>query len=156
TLAGVELLDENLKPINHSDNLAETNDRLSSSKTNDILINHDTVWIACYKKGIDLYDLNFHKLKALLPGDKSGLTDDYVQRIFADSHGHVWLFGNNKLFEYQSSKRKFKAFNFNRDSTAFVVNSMAEMPGGDFIVASGSGLFRFDTKNQTHTKITSP
>ncbi|HEY4326681.1 MAG TPA: two-component regulator propeller domain-containing protein [Mucilaginibacter sp.] len=156
SLAGIEVLGEDFKPVYNSEKVNSAKDKLSSPKTNDVIINHDTAWIACYKKGIDLYDLSFHKIKTFLPGDGSGLTDDYIQRIFADSRGKIWLCGNRKLFKYQGQGQKLKAFNFNKDSTDFTVNCITELPDGSLLIASTSGLFKFNSQNGKYSRITSP
>ncbi|HWD86946.1 MAG TPA: two-component regulator propeller domain-containing protein [Mucilaginibacter sp.] len=156
SLGGVQVLDRHFKEVYNSDKITSPKDQLLSSKTNFLSIKNDTVWIACYKRGVDLYDLNFHKLKSFKPNDGSGLTDDYVQRIYTDNHGRLWLCGNNKLYLYSSLKSKFRSFNFNKDSTSFAVNDMAELPGGDLVVASAIGLYRMDTKTYAITRITSP
>ncbi|MBS1531001.1 MAG: hypothetical protein JSU01_11875, partial [Bacteroidetes bacterium] len=154
SLAGIEVLGPDFRPVFNSDKINVVSDKLLSPKTNDILISHDTAWIACYKRGINLYDLNFHKLKTYTPGDQSGLADDYIQRLFSDSRGRIWLCGNNHLYLYLSGK--FKSFNFNKDSTAFTVSDIAEMPNGDLMLASNSGLFRLNTNNFSYTHISSP
>jgi signal transduction histidine kinase/ligand-binding sensor domain-containing protein len=156
SLGGVSVLDDNFKQIYNLNNAQVPGDRLSSNKTDHLVINHDTVWIACYKKAVDLYDLNFHKIKSFQPGDASGLKDDYIQRTFADSRGDVWLCGNNQLYEYLSAIGKFKALNFNRDSTSFSVNCIAELPNGDLLIASQTGLFRLNPGTYAYTRISSP
>ncbi|HVS92184.1 MAG TPA: two-component regulator propeller domain-containing protein [Mucilaginibacter sp.] len=155
SLAGVGVFNDSFNEI-YDFAKAPPADRLSSTKTNHLVISRDTVWIACYKKGVDLYDLNFHKLKTFLPGDRSGLADDFIQRLFADSRGNIWLLGNSNLYKYQGAANKLRKFNFNRDSTAFSVNCMAELTNGDLLIASGSGLFRLNPKTYSYQKITSP
>lgn len=156
SLGGVQVLGKDFKPQYTLENVKSDKDKLSSFKTNDLLINHDTVWIACYKTGVDMYDLSFHKIRSFIPGDSSGLMDDYTQRIFADSRGHVWLCGNNRLYEYIGPGKKFRRFNFNQDSTTFTVNCMAETPDGDLLIASNGGLFILNPKTFQHTRISSP
>jgi len=153
SLAGVEVLGPGFKQIYSSNKVTYIKDQPLSAKTNDILISHDTVWIVCYKRGINLYDLNFHKLKTFMPGDGSGLTDDYIQRLFADSHGHIWLCGSNHLYMYL--KDEFRPFNFNKDGRAFTVNDIAELPDGDIMLASNSGLFQLNVNNFTCKRISS-
>lgn len=156
SLGGVQVFRPDFKPVYSFDQVTSGKDKLLGNKTNYLLIKNDTVWIVCYKRGIDLYDLNFHKLKSIKPGDGSGMMDDYVQRLFADSHGRMWICGNNKLYLYEPAKGKFKSFNFNRDSTSFAVNDMTELPGGDLLIASAMGLYRLNTQTFVYDKISSP
>lgn len=156
SLAGVKIIDQSCKPVYNLDKPLNASDKLTSTKTNHLVINHDTVWVACYKRSVDLYDLSFHKIKTFTPGDGSGLMDDYIQRFFTDKRGHVWLMGNNKLYEYLAPGGKFKMLNLNKDSTAFSVDDMTTLPNGDLLIASQSGLFRLNPSSYAFTRISSP
>ncbi|HVV54255.1 MAG TPA: two-component regulator propeller domain-containing protein [Mucilaginibacter sp.] len=153
---GIQVLDPDLKQVRNNDKLFTGKDAPLSSKTNAILISHDTVWVACYKRGINLYDLNFHKLKTFTDGDGSGLVDGLILRFFADNHNNVWLCGNNRLYRYNKLDGNFKAYNFNKDGLAFTVNDITQLPDGGLLIASSSGLFRFNPVTGVYKQITSP
>jgi signal transduction histidine kinase/streptogramin lyase len=155
SLGGVQVLDQHFKQVFSFGKITSPKDKLLSNKTNFLLIKNDTVWVVCYKRGIDLYDLSFHKIRSFKPDDGSGLKDNYIQRIYADHRGRIWLCGNNKLYLYEA-KNKFRAFNFNRDSTSSAVNDMAELPGGDLLVASDVGLYRMNPANFEYSRINVP
>lgn len=155
SLAGVKIIDQSFKPVYSLDKPAAAKDKLTSIKTNHLIINHDTAWVACYKRAVDLYDLNFNKIKTFMPGDGSGLMDDYVQRFFSDKNGHVWLMGNNRLYKYLPASGKFKALNPNKDSTSFSADDMTALPNGDLLVASQSGLYMLNPSTYAFTRISS-
>jgi len=154
SLAGLSVLNSNLKPA--APDIFSGGDRPSTQKTNGIMIDHDTVWVACYRHGIDLYDLNFHKIKSFSPGDGSGLGDDLFNGFYAGPTGEVWLFGDYRLYRYDRRAGHFHAYNFNKDGAQFTVNEMARLPGGDLLVASSSGLYRFNAQTGVHSRIESP
>lgn len=156
TFAGLQIFDSKFQPLHSAKKLFTGNDAPLSHKAYGVFINHDTVWVECYKKGINLYDLNFHKLKTFLPGDDSGLSDNLILFFFTDSRDNVWLCGSKALFQYNKFSGKFEPYIFNRDGTTGSIQDIAELPGGDLLLASTTGLFRFNSKNGVYHKITSP
>jgi len=156
TLGGVRVLDQHFKEVYNSDKVSLAKDKLQGSKTNFLLIKNDTVWVVCYKRGIDLYNLDFHKIKSFKADDGSGLMDDYVQRVYADRRGRIWLCGNNKLYVYAPAAGKFRSFNFNRDGTSFAVNDMTELPNGELVIASDAGLYRLNPDNFSCNRVSNP
>src|SRR5206468_8718596 len=76
SLSGVFVFDENFQLLHSLSKSEKKEDLLSGQKTNDLLIHHDTVWVALYKKGIDLYDLHYHKLHFFSNFNNCGLEDD--------------------------------------------------------------------------------
>ncbi|HEY8781860.1 MAG TPA: two-component regulator propeller domain-containing protein [Mucilaginibacter sp.] len=156
SFAGIKILNNKFRHRPVFPKLNIKNDRLTSVKTNNIQINHDTVWISCYKRGVDLFDLNFHKLKTFLKNDGSGLKDDLIQRIFTDSKGNIWLCGNSYLYRYVAAESRFISYNLSGENSLFSVNDIAELPGHELLIASDAGLFRFDPVSKKHSEIYTP
>lgn len=154
SLAGLSVLGPGFKPMPGA--LFTGRDAPSTVKTNGIAIDHDTVWLACYRHGIDLYDLNFHKIKSFAPFDRSGLTDNLFNGFFVDRSGVMWVFGDYNLYRYDRHKSTFKVYNFNNEATQFTVNDMAQMPDGNLLVASSTGLYHFNPATNVYKRISSP
>jgi signal transduction histidine kinase/ligand-binding sensor domain-containing protein len=154
SLAGTYVLNENFQIVGNLLNSKNKADIPSSKKANDILINNDTVWIACYKNGIDLYDLNFHKLKHFSDND-SGLEDDLIERFFKDSRGNLWICGNGFFYKYLPATSRFKKYDFSIDHTVYSPYDMTELPDGHLVIATATaGLIYFDPSSERFDRIT--
>jgi signal transduction histidine kinase/ligand-binding sensor domain-containing protein len=156
SLAGVYILNDKLQVLYDLSKTSTHTDPLTVKKTNEILISNDTVWIACYKSGIDLFDLNLHKLRHFSDHDGSGLTDNLVQKIFRDSKGTIWICGNNFLYKYQPSAGKFKKYDLSIEHASYYPRDLAELPGGNLLIAMETGLLEFDVEKETYVFITTP
>lgn len=153
SLAGVYLLNDQLKIIR---DFSKNKEAPASKKTNGILINKDTAWIACYKNGIDLYDMNFHKLKHFIDSDGSGLADNLIEKIFKDRSGNIWICGNGFFYKYLPSSAKFKRYDFSIEHTTYSPTDVAELPGGELVIASETGLIFFDPVTEKHHYVFAP
>ncbi len=169
TFAGIEILDRHFRRIGgkaggegwegegrRGDSLFKGPDQLVTVRTDGILIHRDTAWIAYYRRGLSLYDMRFHRLRTFSKNDGSGLIDDLYNKLFADREGRVWLGGDNRLYEYDTKASRFKAFNLNSDGSPCSVNDIAQLPGGDLMVATASGLYRFNPATGLATRVRSP
>jgi signal transduction histidine kinase/ligand-binding sensor domain-containing protein len=156
SLAGVYILDEKLKPV-YALKQGETDpDALGGKKTNEILINHDTVWIACYKKDLELFDLNYHKIKSFNENDGSGLKDDLFTRIFRDRKGEIWLCGNSYFYKYLPVTASFKSYLLSEENAPCRPRDITELPDGNLVIGTETGLVYFNTENETFKKIATP
>ncbi|HUB59683.1 MAG TPA: triple tyrosine motif-containing protein, partial [Puia sp.] len=156
TLGGMEILDGHFQPLRHGDSCFKGPDRLVTERTDGVLIHHDTAWIAYYRRGLSLYDMHFHLLHTFAKDDGSGLVDDLVNRIFADHEGRVWLGGDNRLYGYDAAAERFRAYNGNPDGSPFHVSDIAQLPGGDLVLATTTGLFRFNPSTGACSRVRSP
>ena len=157
SLAGTYLMDDQFRIV--ADLLKSKNikDIPSAKKANDILINNDTIWLACYKNGIDLYDLQLHKIKHFAANDSSGLTDDLVERIFVDHKGTIWICTNGYFYKYLSANSRFKKFDFSVEHGIYTANDVAELPDGHLVIATEtSRLIYFDPVTEKYDRISSP
>jgi signal transduction histidine kinase len=156
SLGGLEILDRHFTPVRGFDSLFRGPDKLVSKRTNGVLVHHDTAWVTYYRHGLSLYDMHFHLLRSYSKNDGSGLADDLINRIVADHAGRVWLGGDNALYEYDAAAGRFKPYNLNPDGSPFAVSDIAILPGGDLILATSSGIFRFSPVTGASSRIRSP
>jgi signal transduction histidine kinase/ligand-binding sensor domain-containing protein len=156
TLAGVDILDSHFMPMRGSDTLFRGRDKLVTPRTNGVFVNHDTAWVAYYRHGISLYDMHFHLLRSYTKNDGSGLIDNLINRIVVDHSGHVWLGGDNALYEYDAAAAKFKVYNLNPDRSPFRVSDITVLPGGDLFLSTSFGIFRFSPATAAGSRIRSP
>lgn len=154
TFAGIEILDRHFRRI--SDSLFTGPDRLVTVRTDGLMIHRDTAWIAYYRRGLSLYDMQFHRLRSFTKDDGSGLVDDLINRLFDDHEGRVWLGGDYRLYVFDAAAGRFKAYNLNPDGSPFRVNDIAQLPGGDLMLATAAGLFRFNPATGVGSRVRSP
>lgn len=149
SLAGVFLLNDRFQIISSLSKNTNKDDLPSGKKASDILISNDSVWVACYKNGIDLYDLNLHKQKHFIDHDGSGLADNLVERIFRDRRGNIWICGNSYFYKFLPATATFKKYDFSIEHAAYSVNDVAETSDGRLAIATEIGLIYFDPVNET-------
>jgi len=155
TLAGIFIMDKNFHIIDKIDK-ARKHDTLTKLKTNSVFIQGDLVWIACYKKGVDLFDTRLHKIHHYDVNDGSGLKDDIVWKFFADKKNNLWLCGNNYLYKYVPSKESFIAYALSTESNGCTPHEIAEREDGTLLVASNNGLIHFDPITEKYEYLNSP
>src|SRR6185312_10694415 len=155
TLTGLDILDGEFRPLPHADTLFRGRDQLVTPRTNGVLIHRDTAWVAYYRRGLSIYDMHFHLLRSFARDDGSGMADDLINCMF-EHGGTVWLGGDNGLYRYDAAAGRFRLYNLNPDQSSFNVSDIDALPGGDLILATGSGLFRFSPATGSGTKIRSP
>lgn len=156
SLAGVFILNNKFEVEKNLTASLKGVDAIDAKKTNDILINNDTVWIACYKNGIDLYNLQFHKLKHFALNDGSGLKDDLMQKIFKDSRGNIWICANAFFYKYQPQTATFKSYDLNEEHISYSPADIAELPDGNLVLACKTGLIVFNPGTETYYKVSTP
>ncbi|HEV9036094.1 MAG TPA: two-component regulator propeller domain-containing protein [Puia sp.] len=156
TFDGLDILDQRFMPVRGADTLFRARDKLVTKRTYGVLIHRDTAWVAYYRHGLSLYDMHFHLLHSFSKNDGSGLADDLINRMVADKVGRVWLGGGKGLYEYDAAAGRFRLFNLNPDGSPFEVSDIATLPGGDLILSTTSGIFRFSPATGASSKIRSP
>jgi signal transduction histidine kinase/ligand-binding sensor domain-containing protein len=156
SLSGVFSLNDHFKITTSLSKSKNKEDIPSGKKTNDILINNDTVWISCYKNGLDLYSLHLHKLKHFIDHDGSGLADNLIERLYKDRRGNVWLCGNSYFYKYQPSTASFKKFDFSIEHAGHMTHDVTETSDGHLIIATEIGLIYFDPVTEFYQFIRSP
>jgi len=156
SLGGLEVLDRHFIPVQGSDTLFRGQNKLVTKRTNGVLINHDTAWVAYYRHGISLYDMHFHLVRSYSKNDGSGLADDLINCMAADHTGRVWLGGDNRLYGYNAATGKFRAYDLNSDGSPFHVSDIVVLSGGDLILSTFSGIYRFSPVTAAGYKVRSP
>jgi signal transduction histidine kinase/ligand-binding sensor domain-containing protein len=154
TFDGVWILDSNLQVLislaARSSGKPPSNQRAVA-----IFIARDTVWVSRLRDGLDLYDLNFHRLKHFGPG-ASGLKEDLIWKIDRDAHGGLWFCGNTQLYHYVYGSTPFQAFDLGKEQEGYSLNDMCFLPNGHLLVATDIGLFNFDPAMGKSTAIPFP
>lgn len=154
SLAGTFLLNDQFQITGDLLKAANKKDIPSGKKTNDILISNDTVWLACYKNGIDLYDLNLRKLKHFINNDGSGLDEDLIQRIFRDRKGNIWICGNGYFYKFLPASSSFKKYDFSMEHSTYAPTDVTELPDGHLAIATATaGLIYFNPVSETFERI---
>ena len=152
SMAGISVLNNKLQIIKQWDKNTTGNDKLSYHRINAIAIHNDTVWIAGYNKGVDLFDMSFKKIAHYDEASNSGLTDNIIYYFFTDSHGNFWLCGNSELYKY-SIGRKFKPYPLTSEAAGCNPHEICETKDGDLIISSASGLIRFNPVSEKYSYI---
>ncbi len=127
-----------IKTINH-DNKPDT---LSRDKTNYLLIDKDSVWIASYKNGIDFFNTDYKRLGHIAPNEH-GLNESLIWKMYKDTHGRIWLLGNAFFHRYDPATKQFRQYTFSSDDVPYPVD-IAERKDGSFLIATKNGLVHFD------------
>jgi len=152
---GITVMDKNFRVVKVFDHRTKGRDTLYREKNNALLISNDTVWVAIYKRGIDLFTTGFKRLKHY-NGNENGLHEDLVWRFFRAKNGKIWLLGNAFLYEYDAAKDKFIAHYFSKDSAAFGPVDITEKKDGSLLIASATGLIHFNPATGQSSYIRSP
>jgi len=156
TLAGLTILNSNLEPVKSFTVSDVDTNRLAHAKTNAVLIAGDTAWVACYKKGIDLYDIDLKKIAHFENGDGSGLQEDLIWRFYRDKKNNTWILGNNKLYLFNSVAKKFIPFSFLPGNESYGPRDITELQNGDLLLACANGLIQLDANSKKYLFIRSP
>jgi signal transduction histidine kinase/ligand-binding sensor domain-containing protein len=159
SLAGVAVMTDKNELLKKWDKNSPPENNLSRYHTNEIKIYKDTVWIACYHGGIDLFDLSFNKIGHYSASSGSGLKDNIVSSFYTDSKGNLWICGDAYLYKYipgSHSPQQFKCYNLSPELVGFGPRNMCETPGGEFLIASSIGLVRFNPNTEKYSILQSP
>ena len=113
---------------------------------------HGFIWIGT-QNGLNRYDGYTFKKYFHEPNDSTSLSDSYINSLFLDSRGDIWV-GTNKggLNRYDRNNDRFQRFQNYPDEPNSIgegsVTQIAEDANGTIWVAViSSGLFRFNRKN---------
>ncbi|HXB14017.1 MAG TPA: two-component regulator propeller domain-containing protein, partial [Bacteroidia bacterium] len=140
SMAGISVLDDRLNVIHQWNKSTQSDNNLTYYRTSGIAIHNDTVWVICYHRGIDLFDLSFKKIRHYSCYDNSGLSDNLVSSFFNDSKGNLWICGNSELYKYVPGKLKFKAYGLIHEPGGCGPRDIAETKSGDLMIASTLGV----------------
>jgi len=155
SMAGVSVLDDKFNVIKQWNKNTAGENNLTYHRISGISIHNDTVWIICYHRGIDLFDLNFKKIRHYSIGDNSGLLENIAFKIYTDSKENLWICGNGDLYKYLPGTVKFMAYPLSEGPGGCSPRDVTETKNGDLIIASLSGLIKFNPHSEKYTYITS-
>jgi signal transduction histidine kinase/ligand-binding sensor domain-containing protein len=144
TLEGVTVLN-NFQVIKHW-----------SAKTNAIIIHNDMVWVAVYKKGIDIYDLDFKKLHHYDETSGNGLKEGLIWKFFCDNANNLWLCANNLLYKFNGDR--FTPYTLSPDKSGLgcMPRDIAQLPDNALLVASDNGLIHLNAQTGAYKYIRPP
>ncbi|MCB0285622.1 MAG: hypothetical protein KDE57_03125, partial [Calditrichaeota bacterium] len=119
---------------------------------------HGFIWIGT-QNGLNRYDGYTFKKYFHEPNDSTSLSDSYINSLFLDSRGDIWV-GTNKggLNRYDRNNDRFQRFQNDPDEPNSIgegsVTQIAEDANGTIWAAViSSGLFRFNRKNSDFYRI---
>lgn len=95
------------------------NGSLESNVVLSIVKKKDKLWLATWASGILVFDIKTKKYKAY-NSSNSNIESDYIQDLFIDSYGKLWV-GSFKggLFIYNETRDDFEKFNLINKNEAF-------------------------------------
>jgi|GEM_PF-1395673 len=141
---GITILDSNFHLVKMIDRATKGPDTLTRTKNNYVLISGDSVWIATYKDGIDLFNTSYKRIKHYPLDGHNGLREDLVWKLYRDKAGNVWLLGNAFLYQYNPATDRFIACSFSKTDAAYNPLDMAEKKDGSLLLATENGLIHFN------------
>lgn len=111
---GITVMDNSFRVLKKLDNTTKSPDTLFGVKNNFAIISNDSVWIATYKHGIDLFNTDFKKLKHYSAADNNGLMEDLIWKFYRAKNGTIWLSGNAFVYRFDAAREKFVPYFFQR------------------------------------------
>ncbi len=88
------------------------------------------------------------------PSEKVTLSDAYVNRIYKDSDGYIWLGTGSKVERFDQTGETVYRFEGNLTSYApYLVNAIEERVQHEYWVGNVHGLFQLDHNNRTARRI---
>ncbi|MGP1992122.1 two-component regulator propeller domain-containing protein [Zobellia laminariae] len=131
-----------------------------SSVTSIIGDDEGKLWIGMDGGGIDVLDKSTNHFIHINTGVRSeytGLTSDYIQSLFIDSHQNIWVGSWDKgLFFLKKGTKKFINYKFpivrNRKGSSAIMTFAEDATGKVWIGTFNQGLYSFqlDDKKETH------
>jgi two-component system, sensor histidine kinase ChiS len=112
------------------------------------------LWIGSYGTGISVLDKDSGKFKHYAE-DKSDLTSipsDWIQKIFKDREGNLWIGTFNGLCKYLPETDNFKTYLFDKANTLGdknFINDIFEDSQGHLWIATSGGLVSFNSHEET-------
>jgi ligand-binding sensor domain-containing protein/signal transduction histidine kinase/AraC-like DNA-binding protein len=88
--------------------VTKSHNSLSHHNIRSLQIDNDKLWIGLYSNGVDVLDMNTGRFKNYQhDGQKHALVNNYVNKIFRDSQGSVWIGTEKGLCRYDARKDSF-------------------------------------------------
>ncbi|WP_194768095.1 two-component regulator propeller domain-containing protein [Tamlana sp. I1] len=141
----------NIKSLPNNDNSLKIGSVMGMIKENT-----NKLWVATDGGGIDIYNTKTAKITHINSIDNkiySGLTSDYIETIFKDSHQNIWAGSwDSGLFFLKKGDKKFKNYSIENTSGALASNtimSLSEDSNGIIWIGTYfQGLHAFNPKTK--------
>lgn len=149
---GVSRLSAATGKFTHFRHRADDPGSLQSDLVFRLALNTDgRIWVIT-NEGLDLLDPVTGRVHHFPAGDASGLTSNDHRSIIVDGGGMTWLGASDGLFVLAPGQERFSLFQAGDDSYApfhgHVVSAIEQMPGGDLLTATHSGVYRLDGRRE--------
>ena len=157
THRGVNLIDPGQQAFGHIKSNKNYPDCLSGNEIYHILQDsHNRVWIAAYRQGLNLVDLNTNQCKRfqIVGTSENEKSLKFVTSLFEDQVGNIWIgTSNNGIVRYLSEQQKFQVFNVKTSlgsgvSEAYISAGSADNSDRVWIATRNDGVFEFNIKTQ--------
>ncbi|HEY1773430.1 MAG TPA: two-component regulator propeller domain-containing protein [Gammaproteobacteria bacterium] len=114
---------------------------------------HGELIMGMYDAGVDVLDPNSGRIQHYTVASGSGLSDDRIRSLFVDSSGEIWVGTLRGLNELDLAHHLLHAY-VNPEGTARskAINSIAESPDHDLLLATLHGLHSFDPRGGAYDK----
>jgi ligand-binding sensor domain-containing protein/tRNA A-37 threonylcarbamoyl transferase component Bud32 len=121
----------------------------------------DVLWIGTYGDGLYQFDRKRETYTHYkhVPGNPNSLSSNYIQTIYQDKTGVLWIGTDSGLNKYDKKREKFGHYKTEPDNLNSLSNnnvcSIYKDRAGTLWIGTEGGLDRFDRKNNkfTHWKI---
>lgn len=159
--SGVSIYDEFYDKF--SDLKSERNNKnsLSSPSVTGLLKDaKENLWVCTDGGGVDIYNFNTQKfthINSTVSGSYNGLKSNYLECIFLDSKGNIWLGSwNDGIFVLPKGSKSFLNYNkINSNLASNTILSITEDAEGKIWIGSFfKGLHSFDPKSKKITRHT--
>lgn len=79
--------------------------------------------------------------------------DPFLQHIYCDSNGRVWVIAKENVFLFSEKSGTFKNITVNKKQEHLLLGSVIELPGNQTCLISDHGLYKFDEKSQFFDRV---
>jgi len=158
---GLDFFNPNTKElINYSPSIQDRNSICAPNIQTLLEDNYGKLWVGT-SNGLNVLDIKTHKIKAYKhdPAQSGSIPDNVVYHVIEDSGHNIWIATMDGLCKYNRENDDFTTFK-QSDNTAINKGadkyfSIFEDSDHDFWLGTrGSGLKKFDVKNNTFTTYT--
>lgn len=111
------------------------------------------LWIGTEGNGIVMINLkdNSRSHYRHILGQGNGLPSNFIEDIYEDRFGNLWVTTNNGLARYQRSENIFE--NYNKYGISGLISSITDDGDRSLLLGSDNGLIQYDRSNQHISRI---
>ncbi|MBZ0244201.1 MAG: hypothetical protein K8F24_13355, partial [Bacteroidales bacterium] len=129
---------------------------LSNENIRSIHQKGDTLWIGT-EEGLSLMEMSTNRITNFLSdeSDSTSLTNNWINHVYEDHNGVIWISTANGLSSYQSATKSFDQI-FSRDYgnplRSNHINMVKQDSSDNYWIATSYGLVYFEIKTQSLTR----